>query len=120
MNEPTVAAMIKQRRLGVFSVSTSLMQLNPAAILQLMAHALVVQAVFDPSTGAIRYVAYSEYFDSLPPEVRAPDYKALFSGSGRGRFLGFTQSGWAGNERRGPGMSAVVASAPPEAAGAQA
>ena len=95
-----VEAMISTRRMGQFRLRTDLVRDNVAGTLQLMSHTLVVQAVFDPTDGCFAYVAYSEYFDQVAVGDRAPEYLALFSGSGKGKFLGFTRRGWVGDERR--------------------
>lgn len=104
MNAQVVADIIRDKRLGQFKLPTALIQSNPAAMLQLMGHTLVVQAVFTPQDGCIAYVAYSEYFDMRQEGEVAPEYMALVGGGGRGRFLGFSRRSRMGlGDRRGPG-----------------
>lgn len=97
-----VESIIPRRHLGRFRLRADLVRENPLGTLQLLGHALVVQAVFDPVDGCFAYVAYSEYFDPVSVGETAPEYLALFSGggSGKGRFLGFTRKGRIGDERR--------------------
>lgn len=119
MNAEASSKLIPERRLGQFKLRADLLRDNVAGVLQLMGHVVVVQAVFDPADGCFAYVAYSEYFTPAEVGRTACHYQPLFSGNGRGRFLGFAGCRPVGSRREGDlagGGGGIVAATATEGA----
>lgn len=74
------------RRLGKFSIRTSLIEDTPGTVFEILSTVIVVRAEMRWDIGAIEYTGISHSFECLPCGRVVPEYEAMFE---QGKFTGW-------------------------------
>jgi hypothetical protein len=69
-------------QIGTFTVSKTLIDANPEAIMKLMGRMVILRAEYRWDIDGVKYTARSEYFEESPKGIRAPHYEVIIDEAG--------------------------------------